>query len=87
MASVIEQLRARDARLVVMVNEGDPLLTSPGAKGCRFIKVRPVPSLAWAPMLISADQCLMWCPVQTERRLLLPLLLYWCVISQLRPRP
>jgi hypothetical protein len=40
MASVIEQLRARDARLIVMVNEGDPLLTSPGAKGCRFIEVR-----------------------------------------------
>jgi hypothetical protein len=40
MASVIEQLRARDARLIVMVNEGDPLLTSPGAKGCKFIEVR-----------------------------------------------
>ena len=40
MASVIEQLRARDARLIVMVNEGDPLLTSPGAKGCHFIEVR-----------------------------------------------
>ena len=29
-----------DARLIVMVNEGDALLTSPGAKGCRFIEVR-----------------------------------------------
>jgi hypothetical protein len=43
MVSVIEQLRARDARLIVMVNEGDPLLTSPGAKGCRFIEVRQEP--------------------------------------------
>lgn len=33
MASVIEQLRARNAQLIVMVNEGDPLLTSPGTKG------------------------------------------------------
>jgi hypothetical protein len=39
MVSVIEQLRARNAQLIVMVNEGDPLLTSPGAKGCRFIEV------------------------------------------------
>ena len=44
MASVIEQLRARDARLIVMVNEGDPLLTSPGAKGCKFIEVRTLTS-------------------------------------------
>ena len=40
MASVIEQLRARDARLIVVCNAGDALLASPAAQGCTFIEVR-----------------------------------------------
>lgn len=42
MVGVIEQLRAREARLVVLINEGDDLLTSPAAQGCLFIEVPQV---------------------------------------------
>ncbi len=34
------QLRARDARLIVLVNEGDELLTSAAAAGCLFFEAR-----------------------------------------------
>jgi fructoselysine-6-P-deglycase FrlB-like protein len=47
MVGVIEQLRARDAQLVVLANEGDDLLTSPAAEGCIVIEV-------WLPF----DQCM-----------------------------
>lgn len=39
MVGVIEQLRARDARLVVLINEGDELLTLSAADGCLFVEV------------------------------------------------
>lgn len=39
MVGVIEQLHAREARLVVLINEGDDLLLSPAAQGCLFIEV------------------------------------------------
>mmetsp|Transcript_13690 Transcript_13690/g.41356 ORF Transcript_13690/g.41356 Transcript_13690/m.41356 type:complete len:690 (-) Transcript_13690:776-2845(-) len=42
MVGVIEQLRARDARLIVLTNEGDELLKSPAAEGCLFIEVPKV---------------------------------------------
>lgn len=44
MVGVIEQLRARDARLIVLTNEDDELLKSPAAEGCLFIEVRPLPA-------------------------------------------
>lgn len=58
MVGVIEQLRARDARLIVLTNEGDELLKSPAAEGCLFIEVRPP---ACSPAPVSVLLCLL-CP-------------------------
>ena len=54
MVSVVEQLRARNAWLIVLVNENDELLTSPCCKGCTFIEVWPCAS-GWPPPEANAE--------------------------------
>lgn len=53
MLSVIQQLRARHASLIVLCNEGDPTLETLVSPHCRLIHVRPSPHARAHPPLPS----------------------------------
>ncbi len=55
MESVIQQLLARDARLIILCNEGDDTMAQFASQGCMIIQVRGAVGLLGWMMTTGGD--------------------------------